>query len=224
MPTQRFVAQVFARFKCLWWLKAVGTCCFMLCFFHFYFLVMRAPLLPVQVLSATPLDNAIPFQAHWFYVYASLWVYASLAPALMPNFLSLLKYGVFVGIVCLIGLIIFYIYPTAVPFDTTQYANAVLLKPLHELDKTGNALPSLHVACALFTAFSLHRILRELEAAKWLVWINALWCLAIVYSTMAIKQHTVLDVVAGAALAVLVYAADQYRWRTATSKPKRSTP
>jgi membrane-associated phospholipid phosphatase len=226
MATERFLIQTLARLKYLWWLKAIGTCCFMLVFFHFYFLVMRSPLQPVYILSASALDHAIPFQAQWFYVYASLWVYASVAPALMPGFLSLLKYGVFVGLLCVIGLIIFYIYPTAVPFDTSLYANAILLKPLHELDKTGNALPSLHVGCALFTALTLHRCLRDMNAAAWMMWINAAWCAAIVYSTLAIKQHTVIDVLAGAGLAVLVFAAYriQYRWRTATSKPKRNTP
>ncbi len=212
-----FLKELAFRLKRLWWLKALGTCLFMMGFFHLYFLIMHAPSGAVHVLSASALDQAIKFEPLWFYAYASLWVYASLVPALMPNFLSLLTYGIFIGAVCLIGLLVFYFVPTAVPYDTSQYANAILLKPLHDIDQTGNAFPSLHVACALFSALTLNDVLRQLDSPKVMRWINAMWCGAIVYSTLAIKQHTLLDVAGGAVLALGVYAC--YRHYSAVSIP-----
>jgi len=71
---------------------------------------------------------------------------------------------------------------------------------LKSADAVGNACPSLHVAFAVFSGAWMGRLLR-LMGAGWVVRaVNVLWCLGIVFSTMATRQHVFLDVVAGAAL------------------------
>ena len=68
------------------------------------------------------------------------------------------------------------------------------------MDASGNACPSLHVATAVFSGVWLNRILREINAPRALRAFNWLWCVGIVYSTLATKQHVALDMLAGAVL------------------------
>jgi membrane-associated phospholipid phosphatase len=79
------------------------------------------------------------------------------------------------------------------------------------VDAPGNALPSLHVATALFTALWIQRLLREIGAPADLRHLNWLWLALIVYSTLATKQHLALDVLAGGALGAL-FGRASLRW------------
>jgi membrane-associated phospholipid phosphatase len=67
------------------------------------------------------------------------------------------------------------------------------------------------VAFAVFTAFQLGRLLRRLGAGRVIRAINWLWCLGILYSTVATLQHVVLDVLPGAVLGAAVALLHQ-RW------------
>jgi membrane-associated phospholipid phosphatase len=59
--------------------------------------------------------------------------------------------------------------------------------------------------------------LRRARTPPWLRLGNWLWFLLIAYSTLAIKQHVVLDVAAGALLG-LVFAPLSLRWRPRPSR------
>jgi len=103
-------------------------------------------------------------------------------------------------VLCSCGLLIFYFWPTAVPprdVDISAYPGFAVLQGV---DAAGNACPSLHVATAMFTAIWIDRLVRTMRAPGALRWANALWVLAIAWSTVAIRQHVVLDALAGAAL------------------------
>jgi len=186
----------------LWVFKATGTSAFMAIFFYGYFAALESPVHPVAVMPTTPLDDWIAFWPPAFYLYASLWVYTSLVPALQPSLLRLVAYGVGIGALCLTGLVLFTFLPTAVPYGPSSWPADASLSLLHSLDAPGNACPSLHVATALFSALCLHRLLREMPSPGWLKVLNWLWCALIMYSTLAIKQHVVWDAVAGIALAL----------------------
>lgn len=69
------------------------------------------------------------------------------------------------------------------------------------------ACPSLHVAAAVFTAIWVERLLRIVGVPPTLRVLNLIWLRAIAHSTVAIRQHVVLDAVAGAALGALFAAA-----------------
>jgi membrane-associated phospholipid phosphatase len=60
------------------------------------------------------------------------------------------------------------------------------------------------VAFAVFTAFWFARLLRQMQAGRLAQALNWLWCLGILYSTLATRQHVALDVLAGAALGAIV--------------------
>jgi membrane-associated phospholipid phosphatase len=75
---------------------------------------------------------------------------------------------------------------------------------LKSIDAGGNAFPSLHVATAIFSAMWLHDVLRRFRAPNWVLVINSLWCAGIVYSTLATRQHVIIDVIGGLVLGAVI--------------------
>jgi membrane-associated phospholipid phosphatase len=59
------------------------------------------------------------------------------------------------------------------------------------------------VAFAVFTAMLFARLLREMRSGLLIRGLNWLWCLGIIYSTIAIRQHVALDAVAGIILGAI---------------------
>lgn len=215
-----WAAQLWRRYLCLWWLKTLGISLFIWIFFIAYFRLLHHPRATAWVMPLTPLDHAIAFQPGLLAVYVSLWVYVGLAPGLLLRVRDLLVYGLWATLLCLIGLACFYFFPTAVPLrplpmDLAAHPAFALLQGV---DAAGNACPSLHVAMALFTMLWVRQLLGETGAPRWLAWVNAAWFSAIVYSTLAIRQHVVLDVLAGALLGLAV-AWPSLHWRPAPRLP-----
>jgi membrane-associated phospholipid phosphatase len=186
-----------------WFFKSTGTAAFLVAFFQAYFYLLRSPSFSVTIMPLTGIDNLVSFWPQAFYVYASLWFYTALVPALQPSFRALVTYGFGIGTVCLSGLVLFYLFPTSVPFNPMDLPIDPALDILRKIDLSGNACPSLHVATAIFSAICLHNLCLAMKTPKWVLISNWIWCACIVYSTMAIKQHVFLDVVAGAALGVI---------------------
>ncbi len=185
-------------------LKAFGTMIFIGIFFGAYFYLLKFPTFAITHMPFTALDRLIAFQPLALPVYLSLWVYVSLPPVLMGTRPELYGYTLAMAITCLAGLLIFFFWPTAVPpidIDWAQYPGVDFLK---NVDAGGNACPSLHVATAVFSGRWLHYLLRRIQAPIWLLLINWLWCIGIVYSTLATRQHVIVDVVGGLILGGLV--------------------
>jgi membrane-associated phospholipid phosphatase len=104
-----------------------------------------------------------------------------------------------------LGFGLFLFWPTAVPkLPMDGAAGSSVVGFLKSVDATGNACPSLHVAFSVLTAVWLQRLLRYLGAPHWLRALNWLWCLGILYSTLATKQHVAIDLYAGVALGLAV--------------------
>lgn len=184
----------------VWWLKALGTMGFVAFFFWAYLYVLRNPGFSVTTMPTTILDEWIGFRPEAFWLYASLWLYTSLPPALVRSFRELIGYGVAIFAVCAIGVGTFVVYPTAVPVFAIDWAQHPGFAVLKGIDTAGNAFPSLHVATAVFSGIWLDRQLRETGAGRGVRMLCALWCVGIVYSTMATKQHVAFDVAGGLVL------------------------
>ncbi len=194
---QRQLAQ---RLTYLWPLKATGTATFMALFFQAYFFVLRHPARTPRVMPEIWLDHWVPFTPQAFAVYAFLWVYVSLPPALIGNFRGLVRYMVWVSLLCGLSLLLFWAFPTQVPDFAVDWAAYPYLAFLKGIDASGNACPSLHVASAVFTACWLHHLLRAMQAPRALAWVSHALCGAIIWSTLATLQHVALDALAGALL------------------------
>ncbi len=206
----------------LLWLKALGTTAVTSAFFIGYFYVLRNPVFPVVVMPEMALDRWIGFHPEALFIYLSLWFYIGVGPGLQRGFWELVVYGLWLAALSLTGLLLFYLWPTAVPplgFDASGYPGFALLQGV---DAAGNACPSLHVAAAMFTAIRVEQVLRDAFVPRWLRVGNALWFIAIAWSTLAIKQHVALDALAGAALGI-AFALPSMRWRPETLQLSSTT-
>ncbi len=219
-PTWR--AELWVRMRRHFALKLVGTTAYVWLFFMGYFHLLKHPVYPVTVMPLTALDHWIPFMPQTLYAYLTLWIYVGIAPGLQLTFRDLVVYGLWVGALLLTGLGLFYLWPTQIPPMTIDVSGYPGFETLQGVDAAGNACPSMHVAIAIFTAVRVEQVLREIAAPAWLRSINIVWFLAIAFSTLAIRQHVVLDALAGALLG-LAFALPSLRWRptyhSVTSNP-----
>ncbi|HEV3019535.1 MAG TPA: phosphatase PAP2 family protein [Burkholderiaceae bacterium] len=182
------------------WFKCFGTFGFLASFFAAYFYLLNHPAYPVHVIPVTLVDRLIGFEPLALPVYFSAWVYVTLPQMLVPTRREVIVSGAWMGALCLTGLAIFRFWPNAVPPSDIRWELYPGMGFLKGVDATGNACPSLHVAASVYAAFRLNWQLPALGLPRSANWANAIWCVAIAYSTMATKQHVAVDVVAGAAL------------------------
>jgi len=197
------------------YLKSIGTMLFISLFFAAYFYLLTYPVYPVTVMPITTLDELIPFQPVTLPLYLSLWLYVSLPPALLATRRELYEYSLAMTLTSFIGLTIFYFWPTSVPMPTLDWAQSPEINFLKGIDAAGNACPSFHVATAIFSGSWLHYLLRRFRAPFSVHIINWTWCFGIIYSTLAIRQHVVVDVIAGLALGgLMAYLSLQHNKKT----------
>lgn len=190
------------RVQTLWLLKSIGTTSVITVVLVFYLYLLKNPIFPVTEMPLTALDRMIGFQPSALVFYVSLWVYVGLPPALTETRRQLINYGWAAGALCMVGLGIFLVWPTAVPptnIDWDRYSGFGFLK---DIDSAGNACPSLHVATAIFSAIWLERLLRDMGRGTVIRVLSWLWCIGIVYSALATKQHVAVDALAGAMLGI----------------------
>ncbi len=202
------------RMRRLFLLKLVGTSSLIGLFFIAYFALLRDPAHPVFTMPLTAIDQALPFQPAMLYAYLSLWLYVGTAPGLLLTVRQLLAYALWAIGLGLVGLAIFHWWPTAVPTLNMEVSSIAGFQLLQGVDAPGNACPSMHVAFAVLSFAWIGRILKQAGAPALLRALNLLWFLSIAWSTVAIRQHVVLDVVAGA-LAGALFAVLSIRFSSA---------
>ena len=187
-----------------WLIKAISVSLGMTAFFIVYFQVLYHPIFPVTLMPLTAVDRWIGFRPGALSLYVSLWIYIPLAFVLLKPRRELRSCGVAAIVLSVIGLGIFVLWPTAVANVGRDWASHPTFSFLRNIDASGNACPSLHVAFAVFAAIRVGRLLPEMHAHDFIRVGNWLWCLGIVYSTIATGQHVALDAFAGAALGALI--------------------
>lgn len=200
------------RIKRLMPLKAVGTTLFIYLFFRGYFWVMENPNATPFTVPTTTIDELIPFSIVGLPIYLSLWIYVSLVPALLNSLRALLNYGLWITLMCVACLAFFWFLPTATPpaeIDLERYPSMAFLR----VDTGLNAFPSLHVASAVFTSAWLTILLRKVNAPGYIHALNLIYCLFIIWSTMAVRQHVFWDAVSGTLIG-LVFASVSIRYMT----------
>lgn len=167
-------------------------------FFTGYALLQRSPVFPVTQMPVTTLDRLVGFHPEVTLLYLSLWLYIPISPWLADSRRELRAYSGALGAMCLVGLAIFLLWPTAVSRPVADSSQPLSFRLLVSVDGLCNACPSLHAAFAVFCAFCNRRTLQDLRGRRWLHVVNWCWCAGILYATLATKQHVVIDLVCGA--------------------------
>jgi hypothetical protein len=200
LPWHREIAR---RVGTLWFLKMSGTVAWIVVFFWLYFSVMNYPGAEApRPMPFTAIDAWVGIHEWALLPYASLWVYASLAPALLDRG-ELGTYLRSALCLCLIGLACFWAFPTQVPNFAVDWSQYPWLQFLKSRDVNGNACPSLHVGFAVLSAAFIHRTLLQVGAPRGLRAFNHAWAVIVVWSVLATRQHVFVDVLGGVAAAWL---------------------
>jgi len=197
-PT-RWLRALWLRCKTLWPLKLVGNTVATIGFFPLYFWIMKNAG-QAWVLPLTAFDRLIAFWPAVLPIYLSLWGYIALPVLLAKDKRELWSFSFGCAAMTALALVVFWFMPTAIPNFTIDATPGTSLHFLKTVDSAGNAFPSLHVSFSVFTCIVLARQLRDAGAPAWLRLFNVAWAVAIVYSTMAVRQHVLIDVLGGLAL------------------------
>lgn len=198
------LAQLVQSAKAEWKLKlCVGAALFVaMC--TAYYLVGHIPFRSITTLAPTAIDRAVPFSVRWTGVYISLYLLLPFA-WLIPTRTMLWRYASGMLLMCAVACTTFVLFPIAGPRPAVAPANALYSFVLM-LDNSLNCLPSLHVSLVVYTmGFLMISIMGRLRRPMLLVF--CIWSLLIIYSTLATKQHYVVDVVSGALLGWLSFLA-----------------
>ena len=154
-------------------------------------------------MPVTTLDRLVPFQPAALLLYASLFLYIMLPSWLLHSKRDLVICSAVISGLCLAGLVVFFLWPSSLapyPVDRAQHP---LFAYLVSLDKPRNVCPSLHAAFAIFTAIFIHRLALRLGDPLLVRVVSWSWCVAILYSTLATRQHVAVDLYAGTLLGAL---------------------
>jgi fatty acid desaturase len=172
-----------------------------------YFGLQHAAAFRVTLMPVWGLDQIVPFYPDAAWLYLSLYLLLPIAPLLMTTRRELACYAASVAIVSMVSNLIFFLCPTGLTrpaVDAPGLAYALILAT----DRPVNACPSLHASLAVLSALWCARLLRATDNRRAWFWqvLAWAWTLAILYATLLTKQHVLVDLLAGGALAVVVYA------------------
>lgn len=200
------------RFQILWREKLLLTVLLNLFFWCGYSVLARHAWFPLRTLPRTFLDSAIPFQpGPWAWVYLSQFVAASVVPWLIDTREILRRYVAGFAVMSLVSFALFVVCPVASPRIGDATAAAGAMRLVLTFDGTLNAFPSLHAGFLVYLALLTRRIFRG-GLSPWVSAGGVVWGIAILYSTIATRQHYTIDLIAGAAIGAL---SDWLAWRRA---------
>jgi membrane-associated phospholipid phosphatase len=150
------------------------------------------------------LDRAWPLEPIWAIVYGALYLFLILLPIFVVRQHDLIRRTVHAYVFIWITAYAFFfvVYPTAAPRPDQVSGEGFAvwgLRALYSADPPYNCFPSLHVAHSFVSALAVSRVHRRLGI------IALVAGMLVAVSTLFTKQHYVLDVAAGACLAVLAY-------------------
>jgi len=101
----------------------------------------------------------------------------------------------------LIGCALFVIFPTCIlrpALPAADGATTAVINWIHRFDLPGNALPSMHAAFGILIMLAGWQVMPRLRSV-WLVWL-----VLVLWSCIALRQHTWLDLAGGLMLGTLV--------------------
>jgi len=184
---------------------------YMIFYLVFFFYVENRTGVRIHILEAR-IDRQIPF-CEYFIVPYYLWFLYVAATAVWftlfnNNRTEFYQFAVSMGIGMTLFLIISYVFPNGHHLRPYTFPRdnvfTDMVKALYQTDTSTNIMPSIHV----FNSVMCWVAIRESKALKqrYLIrWSAFVLTVLIVLSTVFLKQHTVLDLIAGIALGAVCW-------------------
>lgn len=211
----------------LWITKETKLICGFIAFSFAALIYMAAnhfPVFPPQQLQMTWFDRIIPFVPSTVWIYVSEYLYFAVVFLLCRDMKNLNKYLYSFLALQVVSVAIFYLWPTTYPRDlfplipdAMDPLTYQIFSRLRVVDAPTNCCPSLHVSSVFLSAF----IYLDEQENKFPIIFS--WGTAIALSTLTTKQHYLIDVVSGLAMAVAFYVVF-HRWvpyHVVGTQPKR---
>ena len=150
---------------------------------------------------ALPLDDAIPFVPGFVFFYVLVYVTPAATAVFLRDRAELYRAFLAFALNSLVCFPVFLIFPVEYPrtFPLPGTLTGHLLAFVHTLDRPVNCFPSHHVSTAFSTFFAIRR-----QSASWGA-IFGIVAALVALSTLFVKQHYLVDVPAGIAIACLTY-------------------
>lgn len=161
----------------------------------------------------TIVDKFIPFVAifsvPYIVWYAYIMFFASIFCIIDGE--KYLKLIINLNLGMIISYIIYYFFPTYVPRPQIIQHDIFsrLVAYIFLKDNPYNCFPSIHVLNSVLVAIYVNR---ESKMSKGLKIFSTILCVLICMSTMFIKQHFLLDAIAGTIIAYILYFIAEYTW------------
>lgn len=155
------------------------------------------------------LDDYIPFLEIFAipYYYWFAFLVGSLVFTGLFNIPAFNRGMQFIAITYSVTLVIYLIYPSCQELRVTEFPRdnfcTDIVKAMYAFDSNENVCPSIHVLGSVGAGLALLQC-RRFSTPIWQV-INWLTIIAVSLSTVFIKQHSIIDVFAAAALCAVVY-------------------
>ena len=191
--------------------KATYTTGLFIVFFSFYFFLQHS-IDTGNIDLILEIDKSIPFMPEFVWVYHSIFFQVFLVMVCFIKDKKLFFNTFWSCVVCSMFLLFFYtVLPSFYPrveFEITSLSTQ-LVDLTRTFDASNNTFPSGHVTFSwlMFLAMSKTRIARiQFGLAP----LFLLWALGISLSTLVIKQHFLVDVMAGCTLAFTIFYVIDY--------------
>ena len=172
--------------------------------YQLYFWVQRNNRHVVARCMRTPIDDRIPFWPSWVWLYSFFYFIVIGMTVVSIRDLAHGVHLIFGGVMLVaIGAAIFYVFPTEVPdsyrrFEITGLATRYLAF-IQSMDNPRNAFPSMHCAIGAYVGL----VVSSLPGLG--IWFGIGQVVAIAISCVVVKQHVLVDTLAGIALGAAVY-------------------
>ena len=163
------------------------------------------PLFPAWPAPMLAVDRWVPFQPAWALVYQSVFIVHTLAFWLPRDRDAVKTYARNVAAAYACGAVVFWLYPTLSP-RPVESGSWIHHWFITAVDGPRNAFPSLHAAMGLLAVLAVCGHLRACRVSAWWRVALAFWWVALLYSTLATRQHGLLDLLAGIFLGLICFA------------------
>lgn len=179
-----------------------------------YFSLQRLRLFPVREVPVTFVDRAIGLEPAFLWPYLSIALLVPLAPLLARSRTELSRYAWGLALLCVPCFVLFALLPVEGPRPDLP-PDHPLYRWLVSVDRPTNSLPSLHAGLTVYSLLYAERVLRgDLGGTRQrLLWVaGGAWGALILFSTLATRQHWLVDLPPAVLLA---WVAHRTAWRDA---------